>query len=81
MKNLKNGVVDMEKTNEGKYAGLDEMLTPEDIMRHLKLGRNRTYQLIHLSGFPKIKIGNTYRIPKIQYIKWIENNVNKKVFL
>lgn len=71
----------MEKTKDKNDTGLDEMLTPEDIMNHLKLGKNRTYQLIHLSSFPKIKIGNTYRIPKIKYIKWIESNVNKKVFL
>lgn len=81
MKNLQNGVVNMEKTKDKNDTGLDEMLTPEDIMNHLKLGKNRTYQLIHLSSFPKIKIGNTYRIPKIKYIKWIESNVNKKVFL
>lgn len=71
----------MEKTKDKNDTELDEMLTPEDIMNHLKLGKNRTYQLIHLSSFPKIKIGNTYRIPKIKYIKWIESNVNKKVFL
>lgn len=71
----------MEKTNGKNDSELDEMLTPEDIMNHLKLGKNRTYQLIHLSSFPKIKIGNTYRIPKIKYIKWVENNINKKIFL
>lgn len=43
---------------------MDEMLTPTDIQKHLKIGRNKTYQLIQLSSFPKIKIGNTYRIPK-----------------
>lgn len=62
-------------------SALDEMLTPEDVMRHLKLGRNKTYQLIHLSNFPKIRIGNTYRIPKGRYMKWINENIRGKVFL
>lgn len=48
---------------------MDEMLTPTDIQKHLKIGRNKTYQLIQLSSFPKIKIGNTYRIPKEKYLK------------
>ena len=54
---------------------MDEMLTPTDIQKHLKIGRNKTYQLIQLSSFPKIKIGNTYRIPKEKYLKWISDNI------
>ena len=50
--------------NQKEY-GMDEMLTPTDIQKHLKIGRNKTYQLIQLSSFPKIKIGNTYRIPPL----------------
>ena len=60
---------------------LEEMLTPIDIMNHLKLGRNRTYDLIKLSSFPKIKIGNTYRIPKDKYIKWVSDNIKNTLYL
>ena len=49
--------------------------------KHLKIGRNKTYQLIQLSSFPKIKIGNTYRIPKEKYLKWISDNIRKTIFL
>lgn len=59
---------------------MDEMLTPTDIQKHLKIGRNKTYQLIQLSSFPKIKIGNTYRIPKEKYLKWISDNIRKTIF-
>ena len=52
-------------------SDLEEMLTPMDIMNHLKLGRNKTYALIKLNSFPKIKIGNTYRIPKDKYLSLI----------
>lgn len=60
---------------------LDEMLTPTDVMEHLKLGRNKTYELIKLNNFPKIKIGNTYRIPKDKYIKWVSDNIRKTIYL
>lgn len=60
---------------------LEEMLTPTDIMNHLKLGRNKTYELIRLSSFPKIKIGNTYRIPKDKYLKWVSDNMRKTIYL
>lgn len=66
--------------NQKEY-GMDEMLTPTDIQKHLKIGRNKTYQLIQLSSFPKIKIGNTYRIPKEKYLKWISDNIRKTIFL
>nr|DAR46075.1 MAG TPA: helix-turn-helix domain protein [Caudoviricetes sp.] len=57
------------------------MLTPMDIMNHLKLGRNKTYNLIKLKSFPKIKIGNTYRIPKDKYIKWVSDNIKNTIYL
>lgn len=60
---------------------MEEMLTPKDVMEHLKLGKNKTYQLIQLKGFPKIQIGNTYRIPKEQYMKWIDKNLKQKIYL
>ena len=62
-------------------SDLEEMLTPIDIMNNLKLGRNRTYDLIKLSSFPKIKIGNTYRIPKDKYIKTVYDNIKNKIYI
>ena len=47
-----------------------KLLTIKDVQEHLQLGRNRVYQLIKLNLFPKIKIGNTYRIPKREYLEW-----------
>lgn len=60
---------------------LDEMLTVQDIQKHLKLSKNITYQLIHLSNFPKIKIGNSYRIPKKKYKEWLNQNMRKKIYI
>lgn len=59
----------------------NEMLTVKDVMEHLKIGKNKVYQLIQLKSFPKIKLGNTYRIPKEEYLKWIKDNTRKEVYL
>lgn len=60
---------------------MERLLTIKDIQEHLQIGRNRVYQLIKIDSFPKIKIGNTYRIPKQKYLEWIQNNIGKTVFL
>lgn len=60
---------------------MERLLTIKDIQEHLQIGRNRVYQLIKIDSFHKIKIGNTYRIPKQKYLEWIQNNIGKTVFL
>ena len=60
---------------------MEKLLTIKDVQEHLQLGRNRVYQLIKIESFPKIKIGNTYRIPKREYLEWVQNNIGKTVFL
>ena len=47
--------------NQKEY-GMDEMLTPTDIQKHLKIGRNKTYQLIQLSSFPNANSARTVRL-------------------
>ncbi|MFR8551930.1 MAG: helix-turn-helix domain-containing protein, partial [Coprococcus sp.] len=54
---------------------MEKLLTIKDVQEHLQLGRNRVYQLIKIDSFPKIKIGNTYRIPKREYLEWVQNNI------
>ena len=66
----------MEKAND-----LVIMLTPKDIQEHLCLSKNIVYQLIQMDSFPKIKIGNSYRIPKDKYEKWIEQNIRREIIL
>lgn len=65
----------------GSLNALPDILTPKDIMTHLRIGKNRTYQLIQIKSFPKIQIGNSYRIPKDEYLKWLKNNMKQKVYL
>lgn len=58
-----------------------EMLTVKDIQQHLCLSKNIVYQLVQMDSFPKIKIGNSYRIPKDKYEKWIEQNIRREIII
>lgn len=58
-----------------------KILTVKDIQEHLKLSRTMVYRLINQDSFPKIKIGNTYRIPEDKYLKWIEQHTRKNIIL
>lgn len=76
------GIVSQHIMQKGtNMDDMERLLTIKDIQEHLQIGRNRVYQLIKIDLFPKIKIGNTYRIPKQKYLEWIQNNIGKTVFL
>jgi excisionase family DNA binding protein len=55
---------------------MDEMMTPQEVWRFLKIGRNRTYGLLRLpekrGGIPHIKIGKSIRVPRRELIDWCE---------
>lgn len=55
------------------------ILTPKDIQEDLQLSKNTVYKLIRMSSFPKIKIGNSYRIPENQYKEWISLNLHREI--
>lgn len=76
------GIVSQHIMQKGtNMDDMEKLLTIKDVQEHLQLGRNRVYQLIKIDSFPKIKIGNTYRIPKQEYLEWVQNNIGKTVFL
>ena len=76
------GIVSQHIMQKGtNMDDMERLLTIKDIQEHLQIWRNRVYQLIKIDSFPKIKIGNTYRIPKQKYLEWIQNNIGKTVFL
>ena len=76
------GIVSQHIMQKGtNMDDMERLLTIKDIQGHLQIGRNRVYQLIKIDSFPKVKIGSTYRIPKREYIEWVQNNIGKTVFL
>ena len=52
-------------------SGYDEVLKPKDVQMILHVGRNTVYKLIDEGKIKAIKIGNTYRIPKMNLADYL----------
>lgn len=51
---------------------MKQFLTCKDIQEILGISRNTAYKLIRLPGFPKIKIGHSYRIPRDKFEAYLK---------
>jgi excisionase family DNA binding protein len=51
-----------------------QMLTPDDIMRALRLSRSTVYNMIKRGEIPSIKIGNMLRVKKASFEHWLEQH-------
>jgi len=49
----------------------DDILTVDELMELLKIGKNTAYQLINSGQIKSIRIGRTHRIPKKCVIEYI----------
>ena len=60
---------------------MTQMLKPADVSKYLGLGRDNTYALMKMKGFPSIQIGNQYLVPQDKLDEWINNNLGKRIYL
>lgn len=51
----------------------DDVLTFKEFRQVLKIGRNKAYELLQNNIISSIRIGNSYRIPKVNIIKYLQN--------
>lgn len=58
-----------------------QFITPKEMQKMLKIGRNKVNKLCSMKGFPAIKFGSTYRINKSKLFVWLEDNEGLKVYL
>lgn len=54
------------------------MMTVKEVSEALGIGINQTYTLIKKDGFPTIKIGQQYLIPKDSFEQWVTYNAKNK---
>lgn len=59
----------------------DILYTKNDIQRIFKCSENTAYKLINTKGFPTLKIGKKYLIPKNQLMIWINENVGTEIII
>lgn len=50
-----------------------EYMTVEDVQKMLRISRTSVYALIHVDGFPMLKIGRRCIIPRKEFLSWLEN--------
>lgn len=55
------------------YTG-NEILTREEVMEILKIGRSTFYKLVH-EGTLKVKEGNRYKVPALSVEEYISNRM------
>jgi len=47
------------------------MLRASHVQRLLDLSRQKTYELMHTAGFPVVRFGRSFRVPRDALLTWI----------
>ena len=48
--------------------------TVKEIQTMLRISKSMAYALVKSGAFPVIKLGDTYRIPKEGFDRWVQNS-------
>lgn len=56
-------------------------LRSKDVAELLGMGKNTAYKFISQQGFPKIKIGKRYFIPRQELEKYLTKHIGTKIIL
>lgn len=66
----------MEDKNYKSIEELPLSLKPEDVAFALNVSRATAYNLVNSKGFPVIRIGKRFVIPKDAFLKWMNSNLS-----
>lgn len=53
------------------------LLTPRELAQVLRLGRNKTYELLASGAIPVIRVGRAIRVPRRAVEQWIADQVKE----
>ena len=67
--------------NKRHLEELPDALTARDISVFLNLGYAKSLKLIRYGGLPHLRIGNTYRISKKNFVEWLNGTETKIINL
>ena len=57
---------------------LPDILTIHDLSKYLNLGTVNTYKLVKQKDFPLLSIGNTIKIPKKEFLIWLNKKIERR---
>lgn len=55
-----------------------EFYTLKEVQEILKIGSTSAYALVQRKDFPSMKIAGSYKIPKDEFEKWCQKQMNKE---
>jgi excisionase family DNA binding protein len=59
--------------------GEERYLRVKDVGEILGFGLNKTYDIVRLRGFPKVRIGRSYLIPLSLFSDWMKSSYGTEV--
>ncbi len=65
----------IKQSNFKSYEELPLFLNAKTVAEVLGVSPATSYELLHESGFPSLKIGNRIVVPKEQFIQWVEKHI------
>ena len=52
---------------------MSDLMTVDELMGYLRIGKNKAYNLLKNPSFPKVKIGREYRVKREWVDEWLES--------
>lgn len=71
VKEKKHQVSDEQLRTVEMFKDYPDVLTPGDLQKILRIGRNSTYKLLSENQIETIRLGKKYIIPKVNVIKYL----------
>ena len=68
-------------SNDFRYCSPSELpaiMKPSDLQSFFGISRSAAYRLLHMPGFPVIRVGSAMRIPREKLVLWIESQADEK---
>lgn len=67
---MKNITKQYQNTQLQMFANYPDIVSVDELMRMLKIGRNSAYKLLQDGTIKSFKVGNRYKIPKKEIIDY-----------
>ena len=69
---------DMKNSNYHNYEDLPLFLNAELLAKVLGVGVSSAYELMHEKGFPSVRIGKRFIVPRADLKRWMQEQVAKR---
>jgi len=66
----------MKVSQYNNYDELPLFLNAAMVAKVLGVSPSSSYELMHTSGFPVLRVGNRMVVPKEKFIQWVERNTD-----